>query len=163
MDSRLRGNDNCGVLMSRAPFQVLVLPFRYNRDGQLEYAVFRRRDEGYWQFIAGGGENDEKPIETARREAFEEAGIMPDSEYIVLDSHNTVPVAGVTGEFSWGKDVYVIPEYTFGVKHDSEKIILSGEHTKYRWVSYEDAAVMLQWDSNRNALWELNARITGKA
>ena len=52
-------------LMSRAPFQVLVLPFRHNQGGQLEYAVFRRRDEGYWQFIAGGGENNEKPIETA--------------------------------------------------------------------------------------------------
>jgi dATP pyrophosphohydrolase len=148
--------------MSRAPFQVLVLPFRYNQDGQLEYAVFRRRDEGYWQLIAGGGEDDEKPIDTTRREAFEEAGIAPNSEYIILDSRNTVPVESVTGEFTWGKDVYVIPEYTFGVRPDSEAISLSREHTEYRWVSYEDAMVMLQWDSNKNALWELNARITGK-
>ena len=149
--------------MSRAPFQVLVLPFRHKRDGQLEYAVFRRREEGYWQFIAGGGENNEKPIETARREAFEEAGITPDSEYLTLDSCNTVPVEGVTGEFTWGKGVYVIPEYTFGVRHDSEAISLSREHTEYRWVSYKDVVAMLQWDSNKNALWELNARITGKA
>ena len=148
--------------MSRAPFQVLVLPFRHNQGGQLEYAVFRRRDEGYWQFIAGGGEDNEKPILTARREAFEEAGITPASEYIILDSRNTVPVEGVTGQFTWGKDVYVIPEYTFGVKPDSEDINLSREHTEYRWVSYEDAVAMLQWDSNKNALWELNARITGK-
>jgi dATP pyrophosphohydrolase len=148
--------------MSRAPFQVLVLPFHHNQGGQLEYAIFRRRDEGYWQFIAGGGENSEKPIETARREAFEEAGIVPDSEYITLDSRNTVPVTGVTGEFTWGKDVYVIPEYTFGVKFDSKFILLSGEHTEYKWASYEDAMAMLQWDSNKNALWELNERITGK-
>jgi len=148
--------------MSRAPFQVLVLPFRHKLGGQPEYAIFRRRDEGYWQFIAGGGENNEKPVETARREALEEAGIIPDSEYIMLDSRNTVPVTGVTGEYTWGKDVYVIPEYTFGVKTDSEAISLSVEHTEYRWVSYEDAVAMLQWDSNKNALWELNARITGK-
>ena len=148
--------------MSRAPFQVLVLPFHYDQHGQPEYAVFRRREERYWQFIAGGGENNEKPLEAARREAFEEAGIAPGSEYIILDSCNTVPVAGVTGEFTWGKDVYVIPEYTFGVKTNSKHIILSGEHTESRWVSYEDAVAMLQWDSNRNALWELDARITGK-
>jgi dATP pyrophosphohydrolase len=80
----------------------------------------------------------------------------------MLDSRNTAPVTGVTGEFTWGKDVYVIPEYTFGVKPDSKDINLSVEHTEYRWVSYEDAVAMLQWDSNKNALWELNARITGK-
>jgi dATP pyrophosphohydrolase len=148
--------------MSRAPFQVLVLPFHHNQGGQLEYAIFRRNGEGYWQFIAGGGENSEKPIEAARREAFEEAGIVPDSKYITLDSRNTVPVTGVTGEFTWGKDVYVIPEYTFGVKLDSKFILISGEHTEYRWVSYEDAMIILQWDSNKNALWELNARITAK-
>jgi len=142
---------------------VLVLPFRHSQDGYLEYAIFRRRDGEYWQFIAGGGENNEKPIETARREAFEEAGITPDSEYLTLDSCNTVPVEGVTGEFTWGKGVYVIPEYTFGVRHDSEAISLSREHTEYRWVSYKDVVAMLQWDSNKNALWELNARITGKA
>ena len=102
----------------------------------------------------------EKPIDTAKREASEEAGISPESEYIILDSRNTVPVEGVTGEFTWGKDVYVIPEYTFGVKLDSDVITLSREHTKYRWVSYENAAEMLKWDSNKNALWELNARIS---
>ena len=146
--------------MSRAPFQVLVLPFRHSQDGYLEYAIFKRSDGKYWQFTAGGGENAEKLGETAKREAFEEAGISPDSEYFPLDSRNTVPVAGVTGEFTWGRDVYVIPEYTFGVEIESSSITLSKEHTEYRWVSYENAAEMLKWDSNKNALWELNARIT---
>jgi dATP pyrophosphohydrolase len=148
--------------MSRAPFQVLVLPFRYNQDRHLEYAVFKRWDGEYWQFIAGGGENTEKPIESAKREAFEEAGISTKLKYIQLDSCNTVPVEGVTGEFTWGKDTYVIPEYTFGVKLDNDTIILSQEHTEYRWVSYDDAIAMLKWDSNKNTLWELNARISRK-
>ncbi|MFC2012003.1 NUDIX pyrophosphatase [Chloroflexota bacterium] len=148
--------------MSRAPFQILVLPFRHGQGGYIEYAVFKRRDEEYWQFIAGGGDDGEQPIETAKREAFEEAGISPDSKYITLDSCNTVPVEGVTGEFTWGKDVYVIPEYTFGVKADNKPITISREHTEYKWASFEDATAMLKWDSNKNALWELNARITGQ-
>lgn len=99
----------------RAPFQILVLPFRQGNRGVPEYAVLRRADSGWWQFIAGGGEGQEKPIEAAKREGFEEAGIPRESRYMPLDSRNTVPVEGVTWKFTWGEDVFVIPEYTFGV------------------------------------------------
>ena len=40
---------------SRAPFQVLVLPYRQLDDSEYEYAVLRRADEGYWHVVAGGG------------------------------------------------------------------------------------------------------------
>ena len=36
---------------------------------------------------------------------------------------------------------------------------LSDEHTEFTWGSYELALEMLKWDSNRNALWELNFRL----
>ena len=145
--------------MSRAPFQVLVLPFRLSRGKKIEYAVFKRRDGEYWQFIAGGGEDIETPIEAARRESLEEAGVSPDSRYIILDSRCTIPVEGVTGEFTWGNDVFVIPEHTFGVEVDHSALNLSKEHTEYRWVAYQEAVAMLNWDSNKNALWELNTRL----
>jgi dATP pyrophosphohydrolase len=86
--------------MSRAPFQVLVLPFHCLQSGSLEYAIFKYWDRRYWQFIVVGGENLEKPVESAKREAFEEASISPESEYIILDSCNTIPVEGMTGEFT---------------------------------------------------------------
>jgi len=123
------------------------------------YDAFKRTDGGYWQFIAGGGEVDETPLEAARREALEEAGILPDSRYILLDSRSTIPVVDVTGEFTWGNDVFVIPEYAFGVKVDHSILNLSKEHTEYKWVGYEEAMAMLKWDSNKNALWELNTRL----
>ncbi|GAJ23061.1 unnamed protein product, partial [marine sediment metagenome] len=53
---------------------------------------------------------------------------------------------------------YLKKRMSFGAKSDSDVITLSKEHTEYRWVSYEDAMAMLKWDSNKNALWELNAR-----
>ena len=68
--------------MSRAMFQVLVIPYRLVVDGQTQYLLFRRTDLGVWQWIAGGGENRETPEQTARREAFEEAGIPEDSHLI---------------------------------------------------------------------------------
>ena len=51
-------------------------------NGQPRYLIFRRSDLDVWQWIAGGGEEDEKPEQTAR----EEAGIPEDSPLIQLDS-----------------------------------------------------------------------------
>ncbi len=145
--------------MSRAPFQVLILPFRYGERNEFEYAIFKRSDGDYWQFIAGGGEGGETPTDAAKREALEEARIPSISKYISLDSKSTIPVVGVTGNFTWGEKVFVIPEYTFGVEVDyGSTLHLSKEHTEYKWVTYEKAVTVLKWDSNKNALWELNAR-----
>jgi hypothetical protein len=51
--------------MARAPFQVLVYPYRKNSNEQIEYALMKRSNEGFWQGIAGGGEDNEKPLEAA--------------------------------------------------------------------------------------------------
>ena len=145
--------------MNRAPFQVLALPYRI-ADSEILYAVFKREPStgGYWQGIAGGGEDSESPLEAAKRETYEEAGIDPNHEYMKLDSFAMVPVANVCG-FRWGEDVLVIPEYCFGVKVDEEQLQLSYEHTAYKWLSYDSAMEVLHWDSNKCALWELNFRV----
>jgi len=147
--------------MTRAPFQVLVLPYRRSRDGEIAYAIFRRTDAEYWQGIAGGGEDNESPLEAARREAFEEAGINESSRFMKLDSVATVPVAGVCG-FKWGPDTLVIPEYCYGVEVECEELTICCEHTSFKWADFETASRELHWDSNRNALWELNHRLTSR-
>ncbi|HEV2373033.1 MAG TPA: NUDIX domain-containing protein [Streptosporangiaceae bacterium] len=143
----------------RAAFQVLVFPYRDSGADGLEYALFRRAEGEYWQGVAGGGEGAETPLDAARREAAEEAGIPRDADFAALDSVATIPVVNVTGDFRWGPDVLVIPEYTFGVRCDDPNLTLSGEHTGYRWFGFGDAMTALRWDSNRNALWELNHRL----
>ncbi|MEO5929564.1 MAG: NUDIX pyrophosphatase [Candidatus Kapaibacterium sp.] len=145
--------------MPRAPFQILAFPYRI-LNGLPCYALFRRNAAtgGYWQGIAGGGEDGETPEEAARRESFEEAGIGIESRYIRLDAMAMIPVVHVSG-FLWGDDILVIPEYAFGVEADNDRLVISGEHTEYCWTDYESAMVMVQWDSNRTALWELNHRL----
>ena len=57
--------------MARARYQVLVIPYCI-MDGQARFCVFRRNDLDIWQFIAGGGEDEDASIlESAKREAFE--------------------------------------------------------------------------------------------
>lgn len=87
----------------------------YKTDDSIQYAIFNRSDYAYWQGIAGGGEDGEIPIESAKREAFEEAGITRECSYIQLDSVSSLPVEDVVGEFLWGEEVYVIKEFSFGV------------------------------------------------
>src|SRR5437763_16090873 len=103
-------------MSTRAPFQVLVLPYHQEQSG-LRYAVFRRkaRTGGYWQFIVGGGHGRETPVRAARREAFEEAGLSPRSKLVRLDASSMIPVEHVHG-IHWGHEVLVILAFCFGVE-----------------------------------------------
>ena len=145
----------------RAPFQVLVIPYRRAAEGY-EYAVLKRSDAGWWQFVAGGGEDDETPLQAAVRETKEEIGVAGVG-LMKLDSCNTVPKEAFAAAEAWGPDIYVIPEYCFAVDVGDSEVTLSGEHTEVRWVSYDEACRLLKWDSNRNALWELNKRLRRQA
>ena len=141
----------------RAPFQVLVIPYRWIRTTP-EFAVFRRSDAGWWQFVAGGGEDGETPLRAARRETGEEIGIA-NASFTPLDSMATVPKNCFKAAERWGKGLYVIPEHCFALDVGDSDLRLSREHTEVRWATYADAASLLKWDSNRNALWELNERL----
>ena len=64
----------------RAPFQILAIPYRIINGAPL-YCVFHRADFDQWQFIAGGGEDDESPVQAARREISEEGGVISQKLY----------------------------------------------------------------------------------
>ena len=142
----------------RAAFQILAIPYRII-DGAPRYCVFHRADHDQWQFIAGGGEDDETPLEAAKRETFEEGGVHA-SKWFELTSLAYLPVTIISEKCRqhWSKDTYVIPEYTFGFECQ-EDIQLSHEHTECVWLTYEEAIQKLKWDSNRTALFELDCRL----
>ena len=143
----------------RAPFQILAIPYKIIETTPL-FCIYRRADSGDWQFIAGGGENTETPLEAAKRETFEESGIKS-TNWKELKSLSYLPVTVIQEKHrrNWDKDTYVIPEYAFGVECTGD-ITLSAEHTKYIWIAYEEAVKKLKWDSNRTALYELNCILT---
>jgi dATP pyrophosphohydrolase len=148
--------------MTRAPFQVLVYPYRKVRDDRFEYALLKRSDAGYWQAIAGGGEDNETPLEAAKREAYEEAGIAPNADFLQLDTVEPVPVTEFRDSYLWGDDVYVIPQYCFGALVKDRQIVLSHEHSEYRWLAYEEAYNLVKHDGNKTALWELDKKLKGR-
>ena len=141
----------------RAPFQILAIPYR--RKDEYRFCVFHRSDIDQYQFVAGGGEDAETPLETAIREIKEETGVTAQS-VLPLTSMAYVPANVIAEKHRqlWPRDTYVLPEYAFGFACDGD-ICLSQEHTGYEWLPYDEAMERLTWDSNRTALYELNCRL----
>lgn len=144
--------------MPRAPFQVLVLPYR-RCAAEMQVAVLRRADYQVWQFVSGGGELGETVEATARREGFEEAGIPMSAEYLRLDATATIPACWFAAWPTWPEGTLVVPEHAFAVDAGAQAIQLSAEHDEVRWVHYGEAIGLLRFDSNRVALWELHERL----
>lgn len=147
----------------RAPFQVLIIPFIQSDAEGIQFCLFKRSDLNVWQAISGGGENAELPIEAAQREIREEIGVETKlDDFISLASIAYIPVDAIRGPL-WGDKVLEVPEYTFGLRVMDKKIKIGAEHTEYGWFGYKEAFAQLEWQSNKNALSELNALILKKS
>jgi dATP pyrophosphohydrolase len=145
--------------MARAPFQVLVYACYPTQDSEFAYLLLKRSDEGWWQGIAGGGEDSETPLEDAKRETLEETGIPKDSRFLQLITVLPIPATEFRYSHLWGRKVCVIPQYCFGVLPKEKKIVLSSEHTDYKWLMYEEAYRLMKYEDNKIALWELDERL----
>lgn len=147
--------------MSRAPYNTFTIPY-IKETGSVKYCIMLRSDmENCWQFIAGGGEDNETPLEAAIRETMEESGISSKNKFTQLISLSYVPTFYFSqkAQLLWGTETFVIPNYCFAVEVQDYSILLSSEHTEYRWVDYDDAVKLLKFDSNKTALWELKCKI----
>lgn len=138
----------------REPYQILSIPYRVVNGIPL-FCVFRRSDSNYWQFIAGGGENGETPIEAVKRETIEEIGVEPiNIKQLTCIAYVPAEVIAESRRQHWNKNVYVIPEYSFAFQCDLEPV-LSNEHNEYKWLTYDEARKLLKWDSNKVAMYEI--------
>ncbi len=147
------------ILMARAPFQVFIFPYRTNQQDQIEFALLQRADEGFWQGISGGGEDDETPLDAAKRETLEETGVEPSANFLRLDTVVSVPVTTFKDSPLWGEDMFVIAQYSFGVEVSNYEIKISDEHSAFGWFPYDQAIQLIKFDGNKTALWELNQRL----
>ena len=143
----------------RLPKQVLIIPYRII-NGKAEYCIFRRKDIEMWQWVSGGVEDFDKDIiSSVKRELYEETTISDIENIIELEGFTKIPVVNIVKEFKWGENVFYSEEYSFAVNINGKKIEISEEHSEYRWTSYDEAKSLLKYDSNKNALWELNEKI----
>jgi dATP pyrophosphohydrolase len=127
----------------------------------MEILLLHRQDkDGYWQSITGSLEENESPIEAAKRELFEETGIKY-QEFPILN-----------WQFSQEYEIYKHWRYRYppSVSSNTEHVfsvelpkkitvkIAPKEHRDFKWVSIEDAIKMVFSDTNAQALKKLNAK-----
>lgn len=137
-----------------------MLPYK-KVDGKILYCIFKRSDIDVWQFIAGGGEEEDAALlVSAKREAKEEANIFDTEKYSALETQCSISTECFKkARLMWGETCLVIPEYSFAVEITDSEIMISTEHTEFEWTDYNTAVQKLKYDSNKVALWELDNKI----
>ncbi len=105
---------------------------------------------GSWRMIGGKIDPGEKAWQTAVRELREETG---------LEAERLWSVPFVNSFYEAAHDrVNIIPVFTAEVI--SEKVVLSAEHTAFRWLIYEEARELLPWPAQREGLRIVHEYIT---
>ena len=85
---------------------------------------------------------------------------MPRSaKYFMLKTAVSIPVSAFEARHLWPKDQYVIQGHYFAVEAHDAEIVLSYEHSEYRWAGYQEGKDLLHWHHDQTALWELNERL----
>ena len=137
----------------RLPIQVQGILFR-KINGEIQYLLLKtipRRGE-FWQPITGGLEEGETKIVALKREVKEETGIK-NTVRIMKDLHYDE----FWDFFKQDDCQRLIKEFAYGVEiSPNDKIVMIGEHFKYRWCSFEEALKLLKWKGNKEALEKLN-------
>ncbi|MBS3944334.1 MAG: NUDIX pyrophosphatase [Melioribacter sp.] len=113
----------------------------------LEFLLLKRADyERYpdiWQMVTGSVNENEKAFTAALREIKEETGLVPEKFWIVPN---------VNSFYSPERDIVImIPVFAAQVSENSE-VIISSEHSEFKWVSKDEAKKLLAWNGQRTSV-----------
>ena len=138
--------------MKKIPISVLVIIYTKNKDILL---LKKNNDKDMWQSVTGSLNENEKPIDAAKREVFEETGLTSDK---IFDCNK-----------QYIFEIYEMwrHKYEDGVTHNTEHVFLleleekidieidKSEHLQYEWLSRVKAAEKVFSHTNRQAIFDL--------
>ena len=138
--------------MKKLPISVLVIIYTKNKDILL---LKKNNDKDMWQSVTGSLNKNEKPIDAAKREVFEETGLTSDK---IFDCNK-----------QYIFEIYEMwrHKYEDGVTHNTEHVFLlelekkidividKSEHLQYEWLSRVKAAEKVFSHTNRQAIFDL--------
>ncbi len=132
------------IVKARSAGFVLIHPVDLVQNGW-QYLLLKHSHGSHWGFPKGTVEPGESDWQTAIRELEEETGIT-----------SVVQIAGFEMALHYqfqriGRQVEKTVVY-FLAQTDQIKVILSPEHTQYRWFSYDNARTQLTHTNSRQLL-----------
>lgn len=123
----------------------------------LEFLLLKRATHqnypGIWQMVTGTINDNELAYNTALREIKEETGLNPEKLWIVPN---------INSFYSPERDVIImIPVFAALVSNNVE-IIISPEHSEYKWVKKDDAIKLLSWNGQRTSVETIHQYFTSE-
>lgn len=117
----------------------------------------RQERAGHWAFPKGHAEDNESPLETAKRELAEEAGIV-DAE--IVNEAQFSERYFFTFE---GSTVRKMVTYFLGIVKSKEVRIQEAEIVDYKWASYEEALELATFENAKAMIRDAHAFLQARA
>ena len=134
--------------MSEIKVRVIDCHIAYYNDKKYcwEFLLLKRSKDtaypGTWQGVTGKIENSELPYKTALRELMEETG---------LNAEKIWTIDKVNNFYDAERDIMnLIP--VFGVTVNSTNIVVSREHSEYKWCNINETIKLLTWTQQKKGV-----------
>ncbi len=126
-------------------------------NNELEFLLLKRSSEekypNIWQMVTGSIDPNEKAFETALREIKEETGLTPTKFWVAPQ---------VNSFYSAERDeVCMVPVFAALVETEAE-VIISSEHSEYKWLNKDEAKKLLAWKGQRTAVDTIHEYFTNE-
>ncbi|MEW8339071.1 MAG: dihydroneopterin triphosphate diphosphatase [Candidatus Thiodiazotropha taylori] len=134
----------------KRPESVLVVV--YTQAGQV-LMMRRVRPNHFWQSVTGSLKWGESAAQAARRELYEETGILAGNRLVDLRQQVSFPILPAW-RARYAATAHTNIEHWFALQLPSRRLprLQAAEHSEYRWVSSERALRMASSWTNRKAI-----------
>jgi dATP pyrophosphohydrolase len=119
----------------------------YEEKSEFNFLLLKRDDKnkvypGIWQIITGRIEEGEEAYKAAYREFTEETGLNAKQFFVI---------PRISQFYTYKTDrIHLIP--IFLAISDSRNVIISDEHSEFKWLNREDAIETIYWKSQKENL-----------
>lgn len=142
------------------PFTILVLPYRYDEENQVQVSILKRKNQQFWQFIRGSGKAGESAEEAAlsllAKEFCLPKNFFPLTPLISLSTSTPGLSARLTIHHHRRLPVKC---FAYDLSNPKENVNIFKDDTMYQWISYDKAAALLHFALDKRALKELARRL----
>lgn len=135
--------------------KVQAIIFRKGSE-EIEFLMLKTNKQrgGFWQPVTGKVELDEDLLPAVKREVREEIGVSKHIQIIEDIYSFTYPIPE---RLKFKVSFREFEEHVYGIEINPEDMIrISGEHEEFRWLGFDEAYEMLEFETNKVALKKLN-------